>query len=116
MVWQGIDNRRFPRIEYPCMVIVLRSDIKNTFSTHTENLGVGGMCIVIPKELPRFCLVDVLLYLQSEPTPIECSGRAVWVVKKEKKFDIGIEFIDLRETDRLKIERIVQKWLLQQEE
>jgi hypothetical protein len=111
MIWQGIDKRRFPRAEYPCKVIVLRSDLRETFSTHTENIGTGGICVILGKELPRFCPVEVLLYLKDKGGPVECNGRVVWMVQEGGSFDVGIEFIDIKETDRLRIGKVVQECL-----
>jgi len=110
-MWQGIDRRRFPRAEYPCEVIILRSDLKETFRTHTENIGVGGICVILSKELPRFCPVGITLYLKDRVSPIECDGRIVWSVKRRSNFDTGIEFIGLRQRDRLRIERVVEECL-----
>ena len=114
MIWQGMDNRRFPRADYPCKVVVLRSDLRRTFSTHTENIGTGGICVVISKELPKFCPVEVLLYLKDGLAPIECNGRIIWVIQRETNFDTGIEFIDIKQTDCLRIERIIQECLRKQ--
>ena len=111
MMWQGINKRRFPRANYPCKVVVLTSDLRETFSTHTENIGAGGVCIILSKELPRFCFVEILLYLKDGGTPIECNGRIVWAIRREANFDVGVEFIDIRETDRARIERIVEECL-----
>lgn len=114
MIWQGIDKRRFPRAEYPCKVVILRNDLKETFSTHTENIGTGGICVVLPRELPKFCLVRVLLYLKDGGGLLECDGRIIWAVKREDYFDTGLEFLDIRETDRLRIEKVVQQCLEKQ--
>ena len=111
MVWQGIDKRRFPRINYPCKVIVLRSDLKETFATHTENIGTGGICVILPRQILKFCMVEVLVYLQNGKGPLECNGRVVWSINKNNTFDTGIEFIDLKAVDSLRIEKIIQECL-----
>lgn len=114
MSWQGIDRRRFPRANYPCKVVVLRSDLRRTFSTHTENISIGGIRVVLSKELPKFCPVQILLYLKDKRSPIECNARIFWAVPRDANFDTGIEFIDIKETDRLRIERVVQECLRKQ--
>jgi len=114
MIWQGIDKRRFPRANYPCKVILLRDDLRVTFSTHTENIGTGGICVALSKELPKFCPVEILLYLKDGEGPLESNGRIVWAIKREANFDTGIEFIEVKETDRLRIERIIQECLRKQ--
>ena len=114
MMWQGIDRRRFPRADYPCKVVVLRNDLKESFSTHTENIGTGGVCVILSKELPKFCPVELLLYLKDSGAPIECNGRIIWSVPTETDFDTGIEFIDIKKTDYLRIEKIVGECLRKQ--
>ena len=114
MIWQGIDRRRFPRADYACKIVVLRTDLRQTFSTHTENIGTGGICVVLAKELPKFCPVEILLYLKDGGGSVECNGRIVWAIQTDKVFDTGIEFLDLTETDRLRIERVVEECLRKQ--
>ena len=114
MIWEGINRRQFPRADYLCKLIILRSDLKETFSTHTENIGTGGICVILPRELPKFCPVEILLFLRDGGNHVVCNGRIVWVIQREAVFDTGIEFIDIREGDRLRIERIVQECLREQ--
>ncbi|MFH1678571.1 MAG: PilZ domain-containing protein [Candidatus Omnitrophota bacterium] len=110
-MWQGINKRQFPRANYPCKVVILRKNMKETFSTHTENIGEGGVCVFLPEELPKFCCVEVLIYLKDEGNPLQCDGRIVWSIKKNGVFDIGIEFMDLAEYDRVRVKRVVQECL-----
>jgi len=111
MAWQGINKRRFPRADYPCKLVVLRSDLRRTFSTHTRNIGVTGICIVLPQELPNFCPVEILLYLKDGGPPVGCRGKVIWAIKKEEYFDTGIEFIDIETNDCLRIEIVVKECL-----
>jgi c-di-GMP-binding flagellar brake protein YcgR len=109
MTWEGIEKRTRARAEYPCKVIVLRADLRQTFSTHTKNIGVGGMCVVLPKELPKFCPVEILLYLKDGKGSLLCKGRILWTLQRKLSVDTGVEFIDISEADRLRIERVIQK-------
>ena len=113
MMWQGIDKRRFPRANYPCKVVVLRNDLRETFSTHTENIGTGGVCVILPRELPKFCPVQLLLYLKDGSGPLESNGRIIWSIKRDDSYDTGIEFIDLKEKYSLRVEKIIQDSLKQ---
>ena len=107
----GIDKRRFPRADFPCKIVVLRDDEKQTFSTHTQNIGEGGVCVVIPEQLPSSCAVVIMLYLRDGHIPINCQGRIVWSIKQEDKFNTGIKFVDIKKPDSLRIKRIVQECL-----
>ena len=84
-----------------------------TTSTVTENIGIGGVSIIIKEGLKMFQDVDLTLYLENGDKPIRCRGSVVWVVKridsrKKKSFDIGIEFENINEHDRARIVKIVE--------
>ena len=112
MKWKGIDRRARARAEYPCKVVVLRVDLRLSFSTHTQNISAGGVCVVLPRELPKACPVQVLLYLKDEGGSLECNGRVAWVAQVgEADFTTGVEFLDINEADRVRIERVVQQVL-----
>lgn len=109
-MWQGVDRRKFPRANYPCRVMVLKKG-REEFSTHTENIGQGGICVILKKGLDRFCPVELVLYLENGHPPLECDGRVVWVVRRQEEFDTGIEFLNIKEKDIARIEKVVQKCL-----
>jgi c-di-GMP-binding flagellar brake protein YcgR len=112
MDWNGIEKRRFVRANFPCKIII-RPPHKHTISTHTENISAGGVRVIIEERLEISLTVGLEIYLENEP--IACKGRAVWVVDKESSyrkglffFDTGIEFIDIKEEDRQKIDKIIE--------
>lgn len=114
-MWDGINRRRFPRAKYPCKVKVFKKNSTDIFLTQTENVGVGGICAVLEKELPRFSEVHLELDFQDGLGLIKSNARIVWVVKrsatgdKKHQFDTGIEFTSLKTEDRKRIEQIMQK-------
>ena len=110
-MWQGIDKRRFPRVNYPCKVAVVRSGQSEQFLTRTENIGSGGVCVILSKSLDKFCPVELTVYLNDGHPPLESDGRVVWVVKHKETFDTGVEFINIKKEDVARIERIVQECL-----
>ncbi len=112
-MWQGIDSRRFPRAQYPCKVVIFKHGQKDSLDANTENIGAGGICAVLKKSLDKFSPVGVVLYLKDNQPAIECDGRVVWAVKRKDIFDTGIEFIDIRDKDILRIERVVEECLNQ---
>jgi hypothetical protein len=67
------------------------------------------------KELDKFVTVELVLYLEDGRPPIECDARVVWVVKRKNEFDTGIEFLNLKQKDAERIERIIQECLKNQE-
>jgi len=122
-MWQGMDRRRFPRAHYRCKIIVVHRRHKEKLSTFTENIGLGGVCVVLSKELDKFSEAELLIYLEDGQMPLDCVGRIVWVVRREFaepnkaiEYDTGIEFLQLKDNDKLRVERIVQECLKQGKE
>lgn len=119
-MWDGINRRKFPRANYKCLISIKRRLTSKTISTQTENIGAGGICVIIKDDLGLFQGVDLELYVNEKNPPIKCGGTVVWVVKKasSKKgahlFDTGIEFIDIRPEDREKITGLVEQILKSQ--
>jgi hypothetical protein len=110
-MWQGVDNRKFPRADYPCKIVVIKGGLSEQFSTRTENIGKGGVCVVLRKSLEKFCLVTLTIYLKDGLPPLECDGRVVWAVKRKAIFDTGIEFLNIQGKDVERIEGIVRECL-----
>ena len=119
-MWDGINRRKFPRANYKCLISIKKRLTAKTISTQTENIGAGGICVLIKEDLGLFQGVDVELYLDEKRPPIKSGGTIVWVVKKSspKKgqymYDTGIEFIDIRPEDREKISEVVEEILEKQ--
>ncbi|MFA5143117.1 MAG: PilZ domain-containing protein [Candidatus Omnitrophota bacterium] len=119
-MWDGINRRKFPRANYKCLISIKRRLTAKTISTHTENIGAGGICVLLKDDLGLFQGVDVELFLDESRPPIRCGGTIVWVVKKsgQKKsaplYDTGIEFIDIRPEDREKVTEVVEDILVSQ--
>ncbi|MCA9398552.1 MAG: PilZ domain-containing protein [Candidatus Omnitrophica bacterium] len=115
--WEGLDRRKFPRVNYPCLV-VLRNDSAeaDVLLTHTENIGIGGVCVILKKDLKMFTPVEVELDLLDLGNHIKCKGKVVWNVKRgsdvKKKplfYDVGIEFETLDDGEQQRLEEIVKR-------
>jgi len=113
-MWEGMNKRKFPRVRYPCKIVVFKKGGRDRFNTRTENIGLGGVCVSLDRELNKFSLVELALYLEDSQVPIECDARIVWVVKNEHKFDTGIEFLNIKEKDLIRVGRIVEECLKEQ--
>jgi len=114
-MWETLDKRKFPRLNIRCDIEIRELKGACQFSTVTENIGAGGVCVILPKELPRSTLVFVKLFVAERESPIECSGKICWRVeskvlfKDEKRFDTGIEFLDILPEDRSFIRGLVDE-------
>jgi c-di-GMP-binding flagellar brake protein YcgR len=117
-MWNGINRRKFPRASYKCLITIKKRLTAKTISTHTENIGAGGICVIIKEDLGLFQGVDLELFIDDNHDnrpPIKCGGTVVWVVKKTESkqkgiyvYDTGIEFIDVRPEDRDRISEAVE--------
>lgn len=117
-MWNGINRRKFPRASYRCLITIRKRLTSKVISTQTENIGAGGICVVIKEDIGLFQGVDLELYLEDDAPPIKCGGTVVWVVKKSEPkqkgvylYDTGIEFIDIRPEDRERITDLVEEIL-----
>ena len=117
--WDGLDRRKFPRVKYPCLVVIRHGEDesqKEVILTHTENLGVGGVCVVLKQNVKMFCPVYIELDLLDLGNHIKCNGKVVWNVRRKAEdgskplfYDIGIEFVDLDKRENSRLEDIVVK-------
>lgn len=117
-MWNGINRRKFPRANYQCLIAIKKRLTSKIISTQTENIGAGGICVIIKDDLGLFQGVDLELTLDDSKPPIKCGGTIVWVVRKSDPkqkgvhlFDTGIEFIDIRPEDRERITNVVEEIL-----
>lgn len=119
-MWSGINRRKFPRANYPCVISVKRKDQDDSVSAKTENIGIGGICVMLPKDLGIFAPVEIQLDLMDGQPVIRCDGAIVWVVAKKtdknKIFDTGIEFTDIKRKDAMRINDVVEKILSNNED
>ena len=111
MVWNGVEKRNFIRANFPCKILIY-TPAEHVLISHTENIGAGGVRVIIEESLDISSLVGLEVFLSG--TQIICKGRIVWVVKKvgsnEDEADIwdtGVEFYEIAERDRKVVENFV---------
>jgi len=118
MGWEGTEQRRFPRAHYGCVVRVRLKGSMEVFQTKTENIGCGGVCVMLPKELNVFSPVEVELDFELPGRKVSCDGKIVWAVHKaqiissaKEEYDTGIEFSNLKQNDKDILEKVVSECL-----
>jgi hypothetical protein len=118
MAWEGVNRRGFPRVNYPCVVKIRRKGSAEAFHTKTENIGCGGVCVILPKNIGLFSPAEMEVDLENGQGRIVCDGTVVWVVRRSEInkdspnfFDTGIEFVNLKEEDSARIDKIVKECL-----
>jgi hypothetical protein len=105
VAWSGLDQRSFPRVDAECDIWI-QGKAGLLIRAKTENVGGGGVCVILKQELEKLSRVHLRLALPSQSIPIDCNGRVVWTVKstdpssKKITYDTGIEFLDLDEAQQ----------------
>lgn len=115
--WSGLERRQFPRVNYPCLITIRHEgDGVDAFLTHTENIGTGGVCLVLKKDIKLFSEVTLELDLLDMEKNIQCKGKVIWSVKTQSKkpaklpvFDTGVEFIEISSKDQKRISDVVNQ-------
>lgn len=114
-MWDGFNKRKFPRVNVACEIVV-HPEKGVSLATLTENLGAGGICIMLDRPLKRFSPCQLRLELNRDLPKIDCRGKVVWAIPTKKKardvkrsYDIGIEFAGLREDSATLIRQFLQE-------
>lgn len=115
--WDGLNRRKFPRANYPCLIIIRHNHAgPEAMLTHTENIGIGGVCIILKRSVKLFTPVELEIDLLDTSTHIKCEGKVVWSVqrrnaedKKPSFYDTGVEFINIGMKDQQRISEVVNR-------
>src|SRR5208283_5605738 len=102
-----MDRRKFSRVMYPCMVkVISTSGPQQHILTHTENIGQGGLCVILKNEIELFTPVELEVDLLAVGEHIYPKGKVVWNVRRKSIekikpmfYDIGIEFTGISKRD-----------------
>lgn len=107
----GSERRTAPRAMFPCRIMI--SSPVRLLVSHTENISVGGIRVMLEERLSPFTMVGIELYFDKNK-PIKCKGKIAWVKeitnpveRAANMFDTGIKFVDLSEFDKLYIKKLV---------
>lgn len=115
--WDGMNRRKFPRVYYPCLIVLRYAEGgQESILTHTENIGVGGISVIVKKNMKMFSAVDLELDVLDLGGHIKCQGRVVWSIRRKEDdskkpmfYDVGVEFVNISNEDRVRLEEIVKR-------
>ena len=108
-MWDGMNWRKFPRIKGKIKADILLGGQNECVTSFTENVGNGGVCVIIDRKLDRFDKVKLKLAIDDGLSPVECDGSVVWTIEKRKfgenapNYDVGIEFLRMNSIDQERI-------------
>jgi c-di-GMP-binding flagellar brake protein YcgR len=111
MIWDGMEKRRFIRANIPLKIIIY-SPHEHTITTQTENIGAGGLRVIINEKLDTASISSLEFSLNDKI--ITCKGRVVWVLQNPTvstqtldTYDTGFEFFDINQDDRESVSEFV---------
>ncbi|MFC1699205.1 PilZ domain-containing protein [Candidatus Omnitrophota bacterium] len=116
-MWDGVSRRKFPRAEYPCLVTIRKNtQPQEAILTHTENISIGGVRIILAKKIGVLTEVDLELDLKDTLATIISKGTICWAQQISVKgaryrYDTGVKFLGLKDSDRRRIQKIVARLL-----
>lgn len=114
-MWAGLESRKFPRIKANCKILIQDAGENKQVRSSTENIGAGGICVILDRALNKMSRVKLELDLHDGKNPIACVGRVAWAVRmrsfktEEQGHDTGIEFIDLAPDHMMRIQELVKQ-------
>lgn len=109
-LWDGFNKRKFPRLHLTCEVLIQALSKNKAFKATTEDIGLGGVSVMLEEPLERFDRCKISLELKDGEPPVQITGRSVWVIPSrdprstKKSFDTGIEFLDVDEFSRKRLQ------------
>jgi hypothetical protein len=98
------------------MVKVISSNgLQEAILTHTENIGLGGLCITLKNEIKLFTPVEMEIDLLDIDEHIKSKGKVVWNVRRKSIeevkpmfHDTGIEFTEIHKRDEDRLRKTLQ--------
>ncbi len=114
MMWDGFNKRKFPRLNLRCELILHKRPDNEVIRAQTENVGAGGVAVILERPLERFSVVSLRLELDASLPWIECEGKIMWAIPsrevggRREQYDTGIEFLGLDPGQQELIRRYVE--------
>lgn len=108
-----MEKRKFPRAEVACKISTVFGERLLVFNAHTENIGEGGIRVILGEKLNISTIVEVDLFLLDKEIPIRCKGEVVWATEMKPEgisprlFDTGIKFIEINDHNKENIRKVV---------
>lgn len=111
-------RRKYPRVNYPCSITVWRKGgASEVVMANTANISGGGICVYLNEVLAIDTELEVRIDNFFEGGPLKCRGKVVRcqldasssAQKRQKFFEIGIEFLEMDDAQRLYLLGFVER-------
>jgi len=119
------ERRRFPRLSARVGVeyVVLDKIEAGHFDTESKNICAGGICIIAFENLKpqdilevKFLIPKSGFLMRRQKHIITTKARVIWIdefskdyKEKGRAYKVGIEFIDISQSDKRAIQEYIQK-------
>lgn len=116
-----IEKRRFPRTNFICKISTVFAERLLIFNTHTENIGEMGVRVILKDKLRVSTQLDLEIYLPNKEKPIRCKGEIAWAEelkpaeKEPRLFDTGIKFLEISNSDKEDLKKLVDTLISKKE-
>jgi len=84
----------------------------NFYTGFTQDISAGGLFVATHNVVPMGTVIDLEFSIPDEGPPITVQGEVRWAAEYNPASDcspgLGLRFIDLKEEDRIRIERWVE--------
>ncbi len=114
------NNRKGPRITYPCSLTIWEAGGYNNIIGYTVNIGSGGLLVNMDQGIMIGAKVDVKVGFE-EHRFFECSGSVLRCRKYSKSLDnekdffsVAITFENLNDKQQAVLNEMIEKLLKQQ--
>jgi len=112
---EQLERRKFPRLFALVDVFYEKEPPQEKEKlTLTKNISKGGICLIAYEELKKDEILNLKIYLPDEELPVVAKGRVAWAKEfiigdylTGRRFDVGIEFIEINDSDLEKINRYI---------
>jgi len=114
VMWQGFEARQFPRIHTACSIFIQAVDHSELIKAKTENIGTGGICVILDEPLAKLSTVKIELDLEDGEEPIRCEAKVVWIVEKREfnsnkhLHDTGMVFSHIGREAKVRLECVLK--------
>ena len=114
---QILGKREFQRMRYP-IPVRFGGDVTRFQDTLMKDLGAGGIRFLSRDFLPVDSKVKLEFFLTPASEALLAVGKVVWNNKVPYSYqhEVGIQFLDISEANRKRIQRFVEQNLLKVEE
>lgn len=107
MVESSAPRRRFPRIPSSLTILVRKLGVNEVEGfVKTRVMGLGGCMFACDEAMGVDSYIDLLISLKHEV--INARGRVVYELAAETEFEIGIEFVQITEENRKRLQELFE--------